>query len=173
MTEIWKDIEGYEGLYAVSNLGRVKSYDKWIERKSDKGYLMPGRMMKLIKITNGYITVSVRKNGNVKVLYVHRLVAQAFLDNPNGYGEVNHIDENKENNKVNNLEWCTRKYNCNFGHRNDSKMVATLARAYVTDEVYFETEFNSQTEAGKKLNIPAARLQVAARRVICMVTLNF
>lgn len=158
MTEIWKDIEGYEGLYAVSNMGRVKSYDKWIERKSDKGYLMPGRMMKLVKITNGYLTVSVRKNGNVKVLYVHRLVAKAFIDNPNGYDEVNHIDENKENNTVDNLEWCNHLYNCNFGHRNDSTRVATLARAYVTDDVYFETEFKSQKEISQKLNIPAATI---------------
>lgn len=105
--EIWKEIEGYEGLYQVSNLGNVKSLNK---RK--------GRILKTIKDHFGYLRVRLSKQGELKNHKIHRLVAETFLDNPNNYKQVNHKDENKTNNKVDNLEWCTPKYNCNYGTRN-------------------------------------------------------
>lgn len=110
MDEIWKDIEGYEGLYQVSNLGNVRSLN----------YGRTGEIKLLNQYTNkkGYKHTSLSKNGKVKNHLIHRLVAIAFIPNPNNYKEVNHKDENPSNNNVKNLEWCTREYNNNYGTRN-------------------------------------------------------
>ena len=104
MIEIYKDIEGYAGLYQISNHGNVKSLNK---RK--------GRMLKNTKDHFGYLRVNLYKDFKYKIHKVHRLVAQAFIPNPNNLTEINHKDEDKTNNKVDNLEWCTPKYNVNFG----------------------------------------------------------
>lgn len=102
--EIWKAIEGFEGLYEVSNLGRVKSTHR--ASKILKYGFSGGRGI------NRYPTVNLRKYGHAKNGLIHRLVAIAFLDNPKNKREVNHKDGNKLNNHVDNLEWCTRKENC-------------------------------------------------------------
>ena len=102
--EVWKDIEGYEDLYQVSNLGRVKR-------------LNTGRILKGRKNTNGYLQVILCKNGKTKHYYIHRLVAQVFIPNQENKPQVNHIDENKENNHAENLEWVTSKENNNHGTR--------------------------------------------------------
>ena len=107
--EIWKDIKGYEGLYQVSNLGRVKSLPKY-HTKYEK-ILHP-----TANIRDGRMSVLLCKSPKErKRINVHRLVAIAFLENPNNYPEINHKDENPQNNCVSNLEWCTRKYNMNYG----------------------------------------------------------
>ena len=111
MKEIWKNIKGYEGLYQVSNLGRVKS----LERKDNLGRKVNEKILKNRNATHGYIAVILSKDSNKKTYRVHRLVAEAFIPNPNKYLEVNHKDENKSNNRIDNLEWCDRKYNCNYG----------------------------------------------------------
>lgn len=114
MNEIWADVSGYEGIYQVSNLGNVRSLDRF--RKNRKGLaFIKGRMLAQQKQKNGYLSVNFTVDGVVKNVRVHRLVASAFIDNPNGFNEVNHIDENKENNCCDNLEWCTRSYNCSYG----------------------------------------------------------
>lgn len=100
--EIWKDIKGYEGKYKVSNQGRVYSI------RSHK-YLATGNNGK------GYLYVSLWKDNLEKKEYIHRLVARHFLPNPNNLPQVNHKDENKENNRVENLEWCNSTYNNNYG----------------------------------------------------------
>lgn len=104
MNEIWIDVENYEGLYQISNLGRVKS-------------LIKNKILK--ENYNEYKQVYLYKNGKGKWHKVHRLVAIAFIENPYKLDFVNHIDENKYNNCVDNLEWCTKKYNCNYGKRNE------------------------------------------------------
>ena len=117
MEEIWKDIEGYEGLYQVSNMGRVKS----VERMKWSGkcyYKAPERILKPRKNGGGYLVVMLSKNGKVKTCRVHRLVATAFIPNPNNLPQINHIDENKGNNHMENLEWCDSKYNNNYGTHN-------------------------------------------------------
>lgn len=103
MAEIWKDIVGYEGLYEVSNLGNIRSVN-WGKRGYSKNlYLKPHN--------KGYLQVELFKNGNRKMFMVHRLVAQAFLENNDNLPLVNHKDENKENNRADNLEWCNNSYN--------------------------------------------------------------
>ena len=110
--EIWKPIDGFEGLYEVSNLGRIKILQK---TRSD-GKVYKEKLMKIS--TNGsYCEVSLHKEGKASHHLVHRLVAKAFIPNPEGLPQVNHIDENKTNNCVENLEWCTAKYNSNYGTR--------------------------------------------------------
>lgn len=123
MNELWKDIQGYEGLYQVSNLGRVRSVDHTttFERGGIKmSATRKGRILTPITRRHGYLSVMLYGKGghstrNFKQFSVHRLVADAFVENPNGYDEVNHLDECKDNNRADNLEWCNRKYNVNYG----------------------------------------------------------
>ena len=103
MNEVWKDVVGYEGLYEVSDIGNVRSVN-WGKRGYSKNlYLKPHN--------KGYLQVELFKNGNRKMFMVHRLVAQAFLENNDNLPLVNHKDENKENNRADNLEWCNNSYN--------------------------------------------------------------
>lgn len=105
MEEIWKDIDP-KGIYKISNLGRVRTT---IRRGCTVEFLKPN----LVKV--GYYVVYLRWGGKVHCFSVHRLVAMAFIPNPNNYPEVNHKDEDKTNNRVDNLEWCTRLYNVRYG----------------------------------------------------------
>ena len=107
--EQWRDIEGYEGLYQVSNEGRVKSLGN---NKSRKEKILEG-----VKNNCGYLRVGLCKDGNQVTKYVHRLVAEAFIPNPQNLPEVNHKDENPSNNCADNLEFCDKKYNNNYGTR--------------------------------------------------------
>ena len=109
MDEIWKDIKGYEGLYQVSNLGRVRSLgsDNWHKGRILKPHL-DGR--------GHYLEVGLHKDHKSKTTNIHRLVAEAFIPNPNNLPQVNHKDECKTNNMVDNLEWCDAHYNINYGN---------------------------------------------------------
>ena len=114
--EIWKDIEGYEGYYQISNMGRVKSLERTVWK--GKGYrIVPEKILEGVDNGHGYLQVNLSKDGKVKQPLVHRLVATAFLENPMGYKEINHRDENKENNRAENLEWCSRSYNLTYNGR--------------------------------------------------------
>lgn len=146
MEEIWKDIEGYEGLYQVSNLGRVKRFTS-------------GRILKDCKITGGYIGVNLSKNSIKSTKKIHRLVSQAFIPNPENKPEVNHIDENKSNNNVNNLEWVTRKENNNHGTRNErsskTKSIPIIATNLKTGEL---KEFYSGKECARQLGLHTSNI---------------
>lgn len=109
MKEIWKDIDGFENIYQVSNLGRVCSKTR---RQGNRYYL--GKILKPSDNGHGYLHITLANRGKRYQRYLHRLVAQAFLPNPYNYPEINHKDENTKNNQVNNLEWCTAKYNSNY-----------------------------------------------------------
>ena len=109
--EVWKDVKGYEGIYKVSNFGKVKSLDREVAPNNRVPYWRKGKICKQSKSNLGYMTVGFTVN-NVKVnKYVHRLVAEAFITNMNDYPQVNHIDCDKTNNKIDNLEWCTNSQN--------------------------------------------------------------
>ena len=114
-SEIWKDVVGYEGYYKVSNKGNIYS----VERKNSIGKKCGGRMLKPVHGKDGYLRVNMYKNGIMETKLMHRIVAEVFITNCNNYLEINHKDEVKDNNNVNNLEWCTREYNMNHGTRNE------------------------------------------------------
>ena len=115
LNEIWKDIKGYEGLYQVSNLGNVRTVKHISINSKGHSYTVKPRILKLHTYPNGYKDVMLQHQGRHRRYLVHKLVAIAFIPNPNNLPEVNHKDESRDNNCVDNLEWCTRKYNCNYG----------------------------------------------------------
>ena len=127
--EEWRDIVGYEN-YQVSNLGRLKSLKYGKER-----------ILKPQKDKYKYSIVSLCKQGKVKTYKVHRLVAQAFIDNPNNLPQVNHKDEDKTNNASSNLEFCDAKYNSNYGTRNQRAAEKTSKQVLCveTGEIYPST----------------------------------
>ena len=111
LDEIWKPIEGYENLYQVSSYGRVKSNDRTEICKNGLVRFREGKILKPHQNYNGYLWVSLCKNDKRKKKKIHRLVAKAFIPNTNNKPQVNHIDGNKHNNNLKNLEWVTSKEN--------------------------------------------------------------
>lgn len=158
MREIWRDIKDYEGLYQVSNWGRVKSLGNGKSNNSKERFLRPG------KDGCGYLQICLCKNGKTKMFLVHRLVATAFLENPNNLPEVNHKDEDKTNNFVGtpendyrdgNIEWCYGEYNKNYGSRNE-RISKTMTNGKLSKKVLqftktgkFVREWPSANECGR------------------------
>ena len=147
----WREIDGFPN-YMVSNTGETKSLN----------YNKTGREKVLIphKLSNGYLGINLY-DGNKRSCYrlIHRLVAQAFLPNPNGYSIINHKDENRSNNSVNNLEWCSYKYNLNYGNRNSKLSNSLTNNPFFSIPVLqysktreFLNEFPSIAEAAKTIN---------------------
>ena len=151
MEEEWKPIKGYEGLYEVSNMGRVKSLHR------SKGIILKQSIH-----TNGYMYAGLYKNGTRISKRVHRLVATAFIRNPNNYDVVNHKDGNKKNNTVDNLEWCTRSYNIRHAYHNGLKSANTSKKSVILYKRY--GEYKSITEAAEALGVPMSTLSVAIRK---------
>lgn len=123
LTEQWKPVAGFETLYQVSNLGRVKSLDRFVTQEGNKGTRFTrkyaGKILVKTKDKHGYESVCIAYDNGKKITRnVHRLVAEAFIPNPKNYPQINHKDENPSNNAVSNLEWCDSKYNINYGSRN-------------------------------------------------------
>ena len=133
-----KDIENFEGLYAVTSCGKVWSY-------KSKKFLKPGNNHK------GYLQVGLSKNGERKWYLIHRLVAEAYLPNPENLPQVNHKDENKTNNCLQNLEWCDQKYNNNYGTRTE-KVSNSLKKPILQYDLEgnFIREYASATDVGKE-----------------------
>ena len=125
--EIWRPIDGYEGLYEVSNTGLIRSLDRFVgNRNRIKGKILSIKIEK-----NGYCSVALFKYGKMKRYLVHRLVAQEFIPNTEGLPQVNHKDEDKTNNRVENLEWCTAKYNINYGSRLNKSLLTKSEKGYI------------------------------------------
>lgn len=114
LNEVWKDIPNYEGIYQISNYGNVKS----LKRNTYNQYGKKDKILKPILQNDDYYAVNLSYKNKVKRLRINRLVADAFIPNPNNYNCVNHIDGNKHNNNVNNLEWCTFKENTQHALKN-------------------------------------------------------
>ena len=127
LNEIWKAVRYYEGLYEVSNYGRVRSLERIVIDKNGKCKTVHGKFLTQHDNGRGYLFVNLYKNDKCKREYVHRLVALAFIENPNKLPQVNHKDEDKQNNYVENLEWCDSKYNNNYGNH-ISKMISTCTK---------------------------------------------
>ncbi len=134
MEEIWKDVTGYEGLYQVSNKGNVKSVKRVVKRPNNTNLSVKERLLKTRSNRKGYAMVHLSKRGKEKSTTVHRLVAQAFIPNPNNLPQINHKDENKNNNCVENLEWCDNKYNMNYGTAIE-RTVKTKSERYNLSEI--------------------------------------
>ena len=150
--EVWRDIEGYKGIYQVSNKRRVKSLN----------YRQTGKegILKQCKNRKGYLCVCLCKDGEQKGHKVHRLVGQAFIPNPDGLPQINHKDEDKTNNCVDNLEWCDNLYNCNFGTRAE-RFIKSISKPVIcveTGEVFI-----SSKEAQEKTGIFATSITACAK----------
>ena len=139
MEEIWKEIDDR---YSVSNLGRVKG-----------NYANKERILKPFYNHDGYLMVDIRHPQTRKSVSVHRLVAMAFIPNPDNLKEVNHKDENKTNNCVENLEWCDTKYNCNYGTRNERKGINCRKSICSVDKDGKITYYGSRMEASELTGI--------------------
>lgn len=146
--EIWKDIPNYEGLYQASNKGRIRHI--YLSKQKGNKTLLKSSIRNTSCI-NGYLQLNLCKNNIHKNFRVHRLIALTFIPNPNNYPEINHIDENKQNNCVENLEWCTRDYNNKY-----SKNIAIIQYDINGN---FIKEWNSITEAAISLNINKGNIQ--------------
>ena len=161
MKEIWKDIQGYEGLYRVSNLGRVKSLRSTHYNHKIKSTVVVKRekILALATDTKGYLRVCLHKNNKANTQKVHRLVASAFIENPNNYPCVNHKDENKQNNNVDNLEWCDSKYNCNYGTTQQRRADKTKKKvAQISKDGSIVKVWDSVNDASNDLNEDATQL---------------
>lgn len=128
MIEKFKPVKGYTGIYEISNMGRVKSLSRVVERKDGNSRVTEDRIILPFITKCGYHQIVLCKDGVRKKYYIHRLVANAFIENPDKLPIINHKDENKLNNRVDNLEWCSAYYNLRYG-----KMQAKLVKINVID----------------------------------------
>ncbi len=138
--EIWKDVVGYEGYYQASNLGRVRSLDRIIVRKNGWKQTLGGKILKQKTYPNGYKFVHLTSPQNHNEVMVHRLVACAFVPNPDALPVVNHKDCCKSNNAASNLEWCTQQYNCCYGNAKQKKVSTLKRNGYIKDVYQFSLD---------------------------------
>lgn len=150
--ECWGWYPGYEGIAQVSTRGQVQTVDRWITDKNGKKRFIKGRILRPVRGKDGYLRVTLSRDGKQRTYKVHRLVAETWLDNPENKPQVNHLDENKENCSVENLSYCSAKANINWGtgikRRAASRSMPVQAIDVKTGEVVLE--FPSMMEAGRK-----------------------
>lgn len=160
MEEIWKDVIGFEGLYQVSNFGRVRSLDRRARIGYGKTRFVKGKYLTPCACTNGYLSIPLHNGSeNKKVFLMHRLVAMHFIPNSDNLPEVNHKDEDITNNRADNLEWCTSKYNANYGARNRKVLETKFARGLInpvnqyTKDGKFVRRWESMADAGREYGV--------------------
>lgn len=158
--EVWKQYPDYSFIEA-SNLGRIRTKDRYVPLKNGSKRLVKGHVLKQCLQTNGYMYVTFSANGKTVTLRVHRVIATSFLPNPLGLPEINHIDCDPTNNKLDNLEWCTSQYNSAYrdklGHtaKHNAPKKSVFAVNTETGEVFW---FESQHEAARQLDIDMRRI---------------
>lgn len=181
-TEVWKPIKGYEGLYEISNLGNVRSLDRHL-MFGNRYCLFKGKPKKVYHKSDGYLKVRLSKNNKGKNYSVHRLVANAFIPNPNNLPCIDHINTIRDDNRVENLRWCTRKENSNNPltrehNKNRSKevqekMLATKRKnqschceipVYYIDEDGSKRSFKSMAEAQRQTNVPKSSISLSVNK---------
>ena len=162
--EIWKPISGYEGIYEVSNLGRVRSCDRIVTYSNGAKHKYKGKVLKSRNNTHGYPYVTLCNNRGHKTAVIHRLVAAAFIPNPDNKPTVNHINEIKTDNRVENLEWMTVKENINHGTHNE-RLAKTQGKPIqqITRDGEIVAEFWSMHEADRKLGITFKNISACVR----------
>lgn len=148
--EQWKDIKQYEGIYQISNYGKVKSLTRIVMRKNGARYIKE-RMLKLQTIKTGYHYIALHKNNKIINMYVHRLVALYFLNNPNNYLQVNHKDGNKTNNYMDNLEWVTCSENHKHAYAIGLKK-SSKGKSYTKGEDIFQSKL-TETDVREILDL--------------------
>lgn len=142
--EIWKDIPGYEGLYQVSNLGRVKSYDMKVSHNHGGVAIRKGRVLKQVITKWGYNLVSLCKNGTKKQLSVHRIVANSFLENKELKPQVNHKNGIKTDNSLDNLEWCTSFENMQHAVKTKLYVVKSGKQSHMFGKTGFQSNVSKR-----------------------------
>lgn len=167
--EEWRDVVGYEGLYKVSNLGRVKSLPCF-RGNGKAGYYTKERIKSAGKDKDGYLQVDLFLDKKRKMYKIHRLVAKAFIPNPHNLPNINHKDEDKTNNIVSNLEWCTQEYNINYGNANKKRAVSCSfeVEQFTMDGVKV-AEYKSGREAAKAVGAQPADISrnITGRKPSC------
>lgn len=157
VVEEWKDIVGYEGMYQVSNLGRVRSLDRIVYRNDIHPIQLHGRILSPGANhgqNGGYLFVQLRKDGASHMEYIHRLVATAFIPNPSGYSVINHKDKDVQNNIVGNLEWCSVSYNISYDGATELRAIQIRKPVLVYNpDGSFLGEFPSCAEVASYLGI--------------------
>lgn len=176
--ELWKDIPGLEGIFQVSNTGQVKSLDRVVRFGKQTRHIKGHILKKYIKGTCLYPQVNLSLNNKQNWKTVHCLVAREFIPNPNGYPQVNHIDEDVTNANAANLEWCDSRYNNCYGNHSH-KQAETLKRRYAegvikkktkpvlqyTKEGVLVTKYNSTIEAGKAVNRKPSNISLVCKGI--------
>lgn len=162
--EEWRDVVGYEDLYAVSNMGVVKSKDRRVFNKLGFDYTRKGRLNKQT-ISNGYYVSRLRSEGISLSVKTHRIIAMAFIPNPENKPYVNHIDGNKLNNSISNLEWCTASENIRHAFRLGLQNSNHIIRGVVQLDLLGNEikSFLSQTEAGLELGLNHSGIGMCCR----------
>lgn len=162
--EIWKIYPDYDFI-EVSNLGRGRSKDRYVPSKNGGKRLAKGHILKQYQERSGYMRVKFKVNGETKSVLVHRMVATCFIPNPDNLPEVNHIDNDRTNNTVSNLEWCTRQYNSDY-----KKMFGTSPAQLFGCPVFAVNlktgkvlRFETQSEAARQLGIPSSNINMVIK----------
>lgn len=150
--EEWRDVKGYEGFYQVSNLGRVRSVTRQIKRDNGS-YMKHGQELILRLDQHGYFQVNLAKNKAHRIEKVHRLVANAFIENPYNKPEVNHKDCNPQNNRVDNLEWCTHYENMRYMHEQGraKRTDSWLENLHESQKKFYKPVIATHIETGEVL----------------------
>lgn len=167
--EEWRDIKGYEGLYKISSLGRVLSLQRtFYTGVNNRVCTIHDTIMSPSKTKKGYLRITLYKNGVPKGFQIHRLVAEAFIPNPNNFPEVNHKNEIKDDNKLNNLEWCTSKYNTEYTKayiHSLPKAVDKVKRKVIQMNLAgeFIKEWESASEAARFLGVSQSSISLCCR----------
>lgn len=165
---IWKDVPGYEGHYQACTDGNVRSVTKTVRTKGDSTAVKHGKVLAQTSRKKGYLCVGLSKNGQSKVIETQRIIALTFLSNPDNLPCVNHKDEDKTNNDVNNLEWCTYKYNNEYGNRRKKVSEARINGKMSKPVIQYDTdgnfiaEYPSFAEVKRSLGYDSAKINACA-----------